>query len=196
MVKEWCENTFPAILKDAKERKALVFFEDESGVALNMPAGRTWSRVGDTPVIRRSGKRGSVTYASAVSMEGDFFFSAYEKGGMNTERYIDFIESLRRQSGKPITVIHDGLPAHRSAKLRVYFACRKDVKFYRLPGYSPQLNPDEYVWAILKDYLRKRVFKNLIEIMEAAHYKLVEMQGDKDLIKSFSRKIYPASLAT
>jgi hypothetical protein len=40
-------------------------------------------------------------------------------------------------------LVWDGLPAHRSAKMRTLIAARRWLRVYQLPGYAPELNPTE-----------------------------------------------------
>lgn len=55
--------------------------------------------------------------------------------------------SLRQIAGK-IMVIWDGLPAHRGKVVKAFLAggATKWLHLERLPGYAPDLNPDEGVW--------------------------------------------------
>jgi transposase len=59
--------------------------------------------------------------------------------------------ALRRISGK-LLVIWDGSPIHRSRAVKNFLsdgaAARLQVE--QLPGYAPELNPDEGVWKHLK----------------------------------------------
>ncbi|MFI1996695.1 transposase [Actinoplanes sp. NPDC020271] len=50
----------------------------------------------------------------------------------------------------PIVLIWDGLPAHKSAKMRALITARPWLRVYRLPSYAPELNPVENMWSSLK----------------------------------------------
>ena len=53
--------------------------------------------------------------------------------------------------GQKATLIWDGLPAHKSRKMRQYLETeRRWLKVETLPGYSPDLNPVEDLWSIIK----------------------------------------------
>jgi len=50
-----------------------------------------------------------------------------------------------------VTLIWDGLPSHRSKKMKAYLASqRRWLVVERLPGYAPELNPVEKLWANFK----------------------------------------------
>jgi len=45
----------------------------------------------------------------------------------------------------------DGLPAHKTALVKAYVASTNGLlTLHFLPGYAPELNPDELVWSHLK----------------------------------------------
>ena len=49
---------------------------------------------------------------------------------------------------KPVHLVLDSLPAHKSARVRDYVASTKGrLTLHFLPGYAPDLNPDELVWS-------------------------------------------------
>jgi hypothetical protein len=55
-------------------------------------------------------------------------------------------------------VIVDGHPIHKAKLVRAYVDSLKgQLKLFYLPPYSPQLNPDEQVWAHVKRHVSKRL---------------------------------------
>jgi putative transposase len=74
------------------------------------------------------------------------------EGSYNTESLIAFLEDLHRHFGiEKITLIWDGLPAHRSRLMSAWIAARRRwLTVERLPGYAPDLNPVEQVWGNVK----------------------------------------------
>jgi transposase len=181
---------FPNILTEAIENHAAIYFEDESGISLNVFSGKSWSKRGQTPVIYRSGQRVKRTIASAVSLDGDLYFETFE-GGTNAERYKTFLEHLTNIDDKNKIIIHDGLPSHRSLKVKEYIdSTNGKLKVYQLPGYSPELNPDELVWSNLKRQLGKRAYKNIEELTQKAEEIMNNMKIDRALLSKYSKKIY------
>jgi transposase len=65
---------------------------------------------------------------------------------------------LRKISGK-LLIIWDGSPIHRAKEIKEFLAAgaAKRLHLERLPGYAPELNPQEGVWNLLK----RRELKNL-----------------------------------
>ena len=56
-----------------------------------------------------------------------------------------------RHRTKPVHLVVDGLPAHKTALVKDYVASTKGMlTLHFLPGYAPELNPDELVWSHMK----------------------------------------------
>ena len=52
---------------------------------------------------------------------------------------------------KPVHLVLDSLPAHKKAIVREYVASTQGrLTLHFLPGYAPDLNPDELVWSHVK----------------------------------------------
>jgi len=79
-----------------------------------------------------------------------------EPRGFRKERFAALLEADHQQLGNPVVLIWDGLPAHKSAKMRAWIASRRWLRVYQLPGCAPELNPTENIWSS-----RKRSMANL-----------------------------------
>ena len=56
-----------------------------------------------------------------------------------------------RHRSKPVHLVVDGLPAHKTALVKAYVASTGGMlTLHFLPGYAPELNPDELVWSHVK----------------------------------------------
>ena len=60
------------------------------------------------------------------------------------------LRQLRRSLRAPVILIWDGLTSHWSRKMTGFAASQKWLQIERLPGYAPDLNPCEGLWANLK----------------------------------------------
>jgi transposase len=149
-IERWQRETYPAIAQQAKETPADIYFWDESGFRANAVQGKTWGVKGQTPVVRVPGQRQSLSAASAVSAKGAFWFVTYP-GALNGERFVELLKKLMRHRKKPLHLILDGLSAHRKAIVKDYVASTDGkLTLHFLPGYAPELNPDEHVWSYAK----------------------------------------------
>jgi transposase len=146
----WKRVTFPEIARQAQASDAEIFFWDESGFRADAVHGRTWGAKGQTPVIERPGQRQSISAASAVTLKGGFWYCTYE-GGLNAELFVSLLRRMMRNRQKPVYLVVDGLPAHKTSLVKTYVASTKGrLTLHFLPGYAPDLNPDELVWSHVK----------------------------------------------
>jgi transposase len=109
----WMEETFPAIKERAETEGAKIFFADEAGCRTDHHAGRTWSPVGQTPVVRNLGKHESIGMASAISMRGAMFWMTFD-GAMNSALFTEFLDLLVHDIDGKIFLIVDRAPYHTS----------------------------------------------------------------------------------
>jgi transposase len=152
MVDAWLREHFPAIQKEAKRLGAHIFFADEANVRSDYHSGTTWAPVGQTPVVERTGARHTLNMISAISPRGELRFMCHE-GKFNALLFIEFINRLLMNRTTPIFLIVDGHPVHRATAVKKFIADNHErIRMFRLPSYSPDLNPDELVWAHVKHH--------------------------------------------
>jgi transposase len=186
--RRWKRETFPAIAKEASRSGANILFWDEAGFRADAVHGKTWAVQGQTPVIARPGQRQSISAASAVSAKGAFWFAVYE-GALTGEMFAELLEKMMYRRKKPVRLILDGLPAHKNAVVKDYVASTAGkLTLHFLPGYAPDLNPDELVWSHAK---RTGVARSPLKVGERlqcrVHFQLQNIANNKALVKSFFR---------
>jgi len=73
-------------------------------------------------------------------------------GSYNTDTLIEFLTDLHQHlAADKITLIWDGLPSHRSKQMKAWIATQRSWLLVEpLPGYAPDLNPVEPLWANIK----------------------------------------------
>jgi putative transposase len=69
---------------------------------------------------------------------------------IGSEQVIEFLRHLLRHIRGPIDILLDQLGAHRSKLVRAFLARHRRLHLHFFPSYSPDRNPDEYVWGHLK----------------------------------------------
>jgi transposase len=149
-IEHWQRDTWPALARQAKAQGAHVLFWDESGFRADTVHGKTWGVRGQTPVVHRPGQRQSISAASAASAKGAFWFCTYP-GALNGEQFVDLLKQMMRHRKKPVHLVLDGLPVHKKTCVGDYVAATKGrLTLHFLPGYAPDLNPDELVWSHVK----------------------------------------------
>jgi len=192
LVKKWIKEEWPKIDKHRRRWQAMIYFVDEAGVSLIPVLGKTWALKGKTPKVKVTGNRGGFCVSSAISPGGKMIFRI-EKGKVNSDSYLDFLQKIIKQHPRrKIIVIADNAPAHKSAILKGFEESNKTrFAMYNIPPYSPDLNPDEHVWAYLKaKSLLTHQANSVSELKEVANRKMKAIQKNKGLINSFFMHSY------
>ncbi len=75
---------------------------------------------------------------------------ALHRGGIRSAHLVRFLHALRHHRRRPVILLWDGLPAHRSRRTReALHQHRTWLRVEPLPAYAPELNPVEQLWAHL-----------------------------------------------
>ena len=185
-VAEWKERIFPQIQVRAKKEGAAIFFADEASVRTSYHAGTTWAPVGETPVVAGSGRTRSISMVSAISPRGELHFKVYETG-IRQEEFLEFCKALVEDTGRPVFLIIDNSQVHRAKILKEHAAQSSGMlTLFFLPPYSPDLNPDEWVWKNVKhDNLGRASAKSEGALAEFAHNALAKLKATPEKVRSF-----------
>ena len=194
---------------------ARVVWSDEAAVRLRFKDGRLklWIKSGrKIPgrffTSRRQDDGRKLLIWGAIWSDGRTSLHVMREN-MNSERYIQVLEShvypLAFSLGDPSSewiLMDDNAPPHRAETTRLYKRSA-GIRTLDWPARSPDLNPIEHVWAILKRHVRRhlcpsdgldrleslikeewdrvdqQVIKNLICSMSARVRKVIERRGDE-----------------
>lgn len=180
---QWMTEEFPQIVRGARRRQATLLFLDETGVHEAAAVGRTWGVRGKTPVVRVSGSRRKINVISAVSPRGRLWFRCFA-GNLNAPLFIEFLQALLEDFTKPIDLILDRHPAHVAASVRRFLQDNKRrIRVHYLPGYAPDLNPDEHVWGVLKGWLRSDPLEAEEDLTTVVAATMDNMRADPQLVR-------------
>ena len=189
-VRRWKVEDYPQIRAQAQQVGATIWFADEAGVRSDYHAGTTWAPVGQTPVVAATGDRFAVNLISAVTTRGGLRFAVYD-GNLNGGVFIDFCRRLLHDAPGPVFLVLDGHPMHRSNAVREFAeATNGRLRLFFLPGYSPELNPDEWVWKNIKhDRLGRSGVDSVADLKSKALAALHRLQKLPHLVQSFFRDL-------
>jgi len=185
-IERWVKQTYPDIARRAKREKAEIFFWDESGFRADAVHGKTWAAKGQTPVVHRPGQRQSISAASAVNAKGAFWFETYE-GGLTGELFVTLLGHMMEERDKSVHLIVDGLPAHKKAVVKDYIeSTQGKLTLHFLPGYAPDLNPDELVWSHAKRTgVARSPLRQGEKLRDRVNAQLDAIANDSELVQSF-----------
>jgi transposase len=104
------------------------------------------------PVVLHAPTRKSVALFGAVNLQGGQMISHFNDL-FDAQSFLAFLKALlrRRRHGKKMVVITDNARYHHAAALNDWLqAHRALLELLFLPPYSPELNPIERVWKLLR----------------------------------------------
>jgi transposase len=185
-IEQWQREIYPGIVKQAKKQGAEIFFWDESGFRADTVHGKTWGVRGQTPVVQRPGQRQSISAASAVNANGGFWYCTYP-GALNAELFVEMLRQMMHRRRKPVHLVLDSLPAHKKACVREYVESTNGrLTLHFLPGYAPDLNPDELVWSHVKRTgVARRPLRAGEKLRDQVEAQLAMIQQTPRLVRSF-----------
>jgi len=142
-IERWLIAEYPALVSQAKREQATIYWGDEMGLRSDHVTGTSYAPLGRTPVVRATGQRFGCNMISAITNRGALAFMVFQ-GKFQTPVFIEFMKRLLRQVEGKLYLIVDGHPVHRSLAARRFAVDNADrLRLIRLPGYCPELNPDE-----------------------------------------------------
>ena len=158
-------------------------FQDEARFGRMSDPRSCWAPAPHRPVVNLALIREfRYEYAAVSPWDGSLDFMTTEK--MNTENMTLFLSQVSEAyKGEFIVMVVDGASSHRSKDLVI----PENVVLIRLPPYSPELNPAEQIWNVLRrNYFANRVFESLNAATAQAELGLTEMAANKSSIRSLT----------
>jgi len=111
---------------------------------------RTWAPCGETPVLRHWQRHDRVSVISGLSLSPrrqrcGLYFQLHATN-IRTPDVCAFLRELLRHLRGPVIVVWDNSTIHRGPLIRAVRQRFPRLRLEPLPGYAPELNPDEGVW--------------------------------------------------
>lgn len=135
-------------------RPVRLSFQDEARFGRMARIRRCWAPAPLRPLVHNGYEREFTYVYGAVSpLTGQLDWSLSEK--MNTTQMNGFLAQVSQaHPAEFILMVLDGASSHKSKDLVV----PQNIRLIALPGYSPELNPQEHIW----DEVREKAFPNLV----------------------------------
>ncbi len=122
-------------------------------------------------MVERPGQRQSISAASAVNAKGAFWYCTYE-GGLTAELLVQLLRRMMRNRTNPVREY----VASTAGRLTLHF----------LPGYAPELNPDELVWSHVKRTgVARAPLRKGERLREKIDAQLAALKRSPGLVRSF-----------
>ena len=145
--------------KKAEDENRTLVWIDEAGFYLLPALVRTWAPVGETPILHAPCSYDHLSTISAITPNGQLLLHVQEEA-YHGEDVVRFLEHVLRHIEGKLLIIWDGASIHRAQAIKDFLSAgaAQRIHLERLPGYAPDLNPDEGIWS----YLKYRELKNVV----------------------------------
>jgi transposase len=137
--------------KKAAEEGYTLVWVDESAFYLLPHVVQTWAPCGQTPQLVVKHTKDHLSAISSITLDGRLFLQVRE-GSYDSAAVVGFLRVLLRKVRGRIILIWDGSPIHRGQAVKDFLrrGAAQRLHLEQLPGYAPDLNPDEGVWNYVK----------------------------------------------
>ena len=188
-IAQWLSKEYPAIAREARRDGATIYWGDEMGLRSDHVAGTSYAPLGQTPVIRATGQRFGCNMISAITNRGGLSFMVFQ-GKFTAPVFVAFLQRLLKQIAGKIYLIVDGHPVHKSGKATRFAATHSSrLRLIRMPGYCPELNPDELLNQDVKtNGLGKSRPTNRTELIAIVRSHLYRRQKQPQVITNLFRE--------
>ena len=164
-------------------------FLDESGFSLIPNIQRTWSIKGKTPSLVIAGRWTKISAISAVTVSPQrkrcgLTARFYAHRDIRAKQVGQFLQHLGRHLRGPIVLLWDRSPIHRAKLIQRFLDSCPRIQPFHFPGYAPELNPDEFVWAHLKRSLANSVPTDLQHLRRLLERPLGRLRHSQRLLRS------------
>ena len=163
---------------------AKVWFSDETYIEVNRSTIPVWHKKGQRPTISKCKFEVKIMCWGAVSMHFKSKLIIVDMT-MNAERYIDVLQGcLFQENSEFIKEEHifqqDNAPCHTAKRVQSFFITN-GITVLPWPANSPDLNPIENIWSILKQNVEKHSAKTKAQLIGGIEKEWNKLS--KDLIR-------------
>lgn len=172
--------------KNAARLAAHLVFIDESGFLLIPSVRKTWSPVGQTPIIHHRYRHDRISAISGIAVSPKRFhctlYCQLYEDNIQGEEVVVFLRHLLRQIPGHLIVLLDNGKTHRGDPVEELLARTSRLHLEPFPSYAPELNPDEGVWNHLKKTLANGRPDTQIELMDVLSEEICNLAASQPLL--------------
>ena len=181
------EKKLPEVLetlltrKEVRGRHVRLMFQDEARFGRMVRIRRCWAPAPQRPVVDNGYEREfQYVYGAVSPMEGELDWMICSL--MNTELMGQFLAQVSAAHPKDfIIMVVDGASSHVAKALVI----PENIRLHRLPGYSPELNPQEHLWDEIREKeFPNRVFSDMAGVVRTLKTGLPRLASDRDQLRS------------
>jgi transposase len=178
--------------KNASRLAAHIVFVDESGFLLIPTVRKTWSPVGQTPILRHCYRHDRISAISGIAVSPRRFhctlYCQLYEDNIQGEEAAMFLRHLLRQIPGHLIVLLDNGNIHRGEPIQELLLRTRRLHLVSFPSYAPELNPDEGVWNHIKNRLANGRPDSQAELMDVLSEEICRLASNPMLLRSCIRQ--------
>jgi transposase len=199
----WLTQVFPAFKRQAQAAGGVLLFGDEASFAQWGSLGYSWAVSGQQPTVATRGKRrGYKVFGLIEGFTGRLFYQGIA-AKFNAASDIAFLTGVLAQTSQPLFLVHDGAKYHTAQAVQTFIQQQAPrLTVTRLPSYSPDSNPIEFLWGTVKRRTTHNVYlAEFHRLVTSVEETLTYFQSRPDYVQSlFTRYLddlaQPTALAS
>ena len=139
--------------------------QDEARLGLKPVLRRQWAPRGERPIATsRPDYEWLWLYAAVHPASGHVFWLVLPSlNAALMQRFLEEFAHTHATADKRIVMVMDGATAHRATTVSV----PERITVVRLPPYTPELNPTERLWTMVREGVANRDFSTLDELEQS-----------------------------
>ena len=154
------ETEFVKARQENTDKQVEIWSQDEARLGLQPILRRMWSPKGKRPIAKQTRKYQWIyAYSFVHPLTGKSFWLTLPT--VNTAlmnlALKEFSQYIDPKNEKIIILLMDGAGWHKSKELEI----PQNIQIFPLPPYTPELQPVECGWPLLKEPVANRYFDNL-----------------------------------
>ena len=173
--------------KNAARLAAHLVFVDESGFLLIPSVRKTWSPVGQRPILHHRYGHDRISAISGISVSPKRFrctlYCQLYEDNIQSEEVAAFLRHLLHQVRGHLIVLLDNGKVHRGEPVQELLARTTRLHLEPFPPYAPELNPDEGVWNQLKSTLANGRPDTQEELMDVLSDEICGLAASQRLLR-------------
>ena len=170
---------------------AHVVFVDESGFLLIPSVHKTWSPVGQTPIVPHRYRHDRISAISGIAVSPKLFrctlYCQLYEDNIQGEEVAVFLRLLLRQINGHVMVLLDNGAIHRGDPVQELLEHTSRLHLVSFPAYAPQLNPDEGIWKHIKHSLANGRPDSKTELMDVLSAEIRRLAKSPTLMRGCIR---------
>jgi transposase len=150
---------------------------------------RTWAPRGQTPILRCAGRRSKISAISGICIAPKrkriaLYAKFYSNKNIKSPQVVRFLAQLLKHMRGHVVLLWDGGRCHQGAVVREFLHKHPKLHIERFPGYAPELNPDEFIWSLLKRALANGAPEDVHQLKRLLYPQFLRLRRSKKLLWS------------